>query len=495
MKNIYKIYLLSILLIGLSACSEFLDVNEDLNNPSTSAPKNLLPAVLGNAATLTFNAGENSVYYSLQLATQLGNDITRDRWDYRTQTRVGIFRHHYYDVAGNAVNIITEAEKNAMDVNYLGVGKIMLAYSFLITTDVLGDMPYSEAFTGKDSPKYDTQEEVYAGIGILLNEGIQHLEAAIDRGAQISEMNSNHDPVYGGNLRAWKSFAHGLKARFLIHQTNVGVDLTEVVKQVDLALENWRTPWFAFSGGDVWTRNPWGPTADKPLLYSMRVNELANAAPTTFFMNFLMSGTDIDPRVPKHFTPNADGDYLAIESGVGRESTPKEDLPLLLDMAMTKDDSPIAYMDESELHFIKAEALFASNKGAAYQSYINGIISDMEKLEVDATEQNAFLNNPAFVAQNETELDLSDIMTQKLIAMYLHPEAWVDIRRHDWSTTVYPGLSRPAGVDKNIFGEDQWIARIPYNMETEYIYNLPEIERLGAKDPTFLATKLWWMKH
>lgn len=492
---IKRILFFGALMVGFTACSEFLDVNEDLNNPSSSAPGNLLPAVLGNSATLTYNAGEMSAYYTQQLATQSGVDRTRDRWDYSQETRVGIFRHHYFDVAGNANNLILEAAEDELAVNYLGVGKVMMAYAFLTTTDVLGDMPYTEAFTGKDSPKYDTQDVVYAGIGTLLDEGIQHLQAAIDLGNAVRPMTFTNDPVYGGDLSSWKSFAHGLKARFLIHQTNEGVDLNAVIEQVDLALQNWETPVFNFTGEDDWTRNPWGPQQGRPLLYSMRANALSSSAPATFFMSYLRDEADsLDPRVSKHFSPNESGEFIAVESGIGRGATPADEVAGLLDMAITKDDSPIEYMTEAELHFIKAEASFPASKESAYNSYIDGIISDMERLEVSSSEINEYLDNPEFVVQSADKITLSDIIIQKLIAMYLQPEAWVDMRRHNWSTEIYPGLTRPSNVI-DAFGEDQWIARIPYNMETEYIYNLPEIERLGAKDPAFLAKKLWWMKN
>lgn len=490
-----KILTLSALMWAFTGCSDFLDVNDDLNNPSSTAPANMLPGVLANSATLTYNAGEISTYYTQQLATQTGNSITRDQWDFRTQTRVGIFRHHYFDVASNANNMIKWAAEDELAINYQGVGKLMMAHSFLVTTDVLGDMPFEEAFTGKDSPKYDTQDVVYEGIGKLIDESIVLLEKAIAADGAVRPMTANNDPVFAGNLHAWKAFAHGLKARFLIHQTNVGVDLSEVTKQVDLALQNWETPHYPFTGGDVWTRNPWGPTAGKPLPYSMQVNILSSSAPATFFMSFLRKEDALDPRAVLHFEPNASGELIAVESGVGRPGNlESEDLPGLTDMALTKDDSPLAYMTRAELHFIKAEAAFASSKSTAYDSYIAGIISDMERLGVSAEEQSEFLNNPFFVAQSESELTLSDIITQKFVALYLHPEAWVDMRRHNWSTDIYPGLSRPANVNKAAFGEDKWITRIPYNMETEYIYNLPEIERLGAKDPAFLATRLWWMQ-
>lgn len=495
MNKLFKILTLALGTFMLSACSDFLDVNGDLDNPSETAPKNLLPAILGNSATLTYNAGEISAYYSLQLATESGFDRTRDRWDFSQEVRVGIFRHHYFDVAGNANNLILTAEEDNLAVNYLAVGKIMMAYSFLTTTDVLGDMPYTEAFSGKDSPKYDTQETVYAAIGTLLDEGLAHLQEAIDVGVALRPMDANDDPVFAGDLQAWMSFTHALKARWLIHQKNVDADMGQVITEVNAALDNWTTPSYGFTGEDDWTRNPWGPLQGRPLLYSMRANALSGSAPSAFFFNLMKTESDdLDPRAPLHFEPNDDGEIISVVSGDGRGTTSGDDMPGMLDMARTKDDSPIDYITEAELYFIKAEAAFDTDKNTAYNSFIAGIQSDMTALEVPQAEQDGYLSNPDFVPQNANDLTLSDIMVQKLIATYLSPEAWVDVRRYGWSDDIYPELTRPTNVLESVYGENLWISRIPYNMETEYIYNLPEIERLGAKDPEFLATKLWWMQ-
>ena len=479
------------LLVG---CEDYLDVNEDQDNPSKTAPQNLLPAILGNAATLTYNAGEISAYYSVQLATETGFDRTRDLWDFSLEVRVGIFRHHYFDVAGNAFNLINTAAEDELAKNYEGVGKIMFAYSFLITTDVLGDLPYNEAFSGKDSPKYDTQETVYEQIGLKLDEGIQDLRDAIALGSSVRPMTASHDVLFDGDLDAWITFAQGLKARWLLHQSNVAPDMTRVIEYVDQALAEWVTPSYAFSGLDVWTQNPWGPNQARPLLFSMRANALSGSAPSTFFLDLMKSVDYVDPRAPKHFEPNSGGEILSVVSGDGRRDIPRDDLPGLLDMALTKDDSPIDFMTESELFFIKAEAAFNSNKAMAWDNYLAGIRSNMDALEVAPAEQSTYLSNSDLVAQNANELTLSHIMVQKLIATYLSPEAWVDVRRYNWDPNIYPGLSRPTNVQESVFGEDQWITRVPYNMETEYVYNLAEIDRLGAREPEFLMVKLWWMQ-
>ena len=45
------------------------------------------------------------------------------------------------------------------------MGRILKARTFLRMTDLWGDIPYSEAFTGTNiTPAYDTQESIYTDL-------------------------------------------------------------------------------------------------------------------------------------------------------------------------------------------------------------------------------------------------------------------------------------------------------------------------------------------
>ncbi len=95
---------------------------------------------------------------------------------------------------------------------------------------------------------------------------------------------------------------------------------------------------------------------------------------------------------------------------------------------------------------------------------------------------------------------LSDLMTQKYIAMYMQPEQWTDMRRYHFSNkrnenkhgdaqeTVYPKLRRPYNLYQAYWEdglspaerEDAWVYRLNYDPETEVKYNIKELQRLGA---------------
>lgn len=138
-------------------------------------------------------------------------------------------------------------------------------------------------------------------------------------------------------------------------------------------------------------------------------------------------------------------------------------------------------------------------------------------------QMNAFLNNEAFYEYDrkgkaitrvrpvsergnerwyfeESTFDLSALMTQKYIAMYMQPEQWTDMRRYHYSNSrnnygigdaqeiVYPGLRRPYNLYSAYWidgltsseQENTWVQRIPQDPDTEGKYNRQELERLDA---------------
>lgn len=101
---------------------------------------------------------------------------------------------------------------------------------------------------------------------------------------------------------------------------------------------------------------------------------------------------------------------------------------------------------------------------------------------------------------NESEYSLSDLMTQKYIAMYMQPEQWTDMRRYHYSNNrnnygigdnqeiIYQNLRRPYNLYSPYWidglteteKENTWLQRINYDPQTEDVYNRAELERLGA---------------
>ena len=190
--------------------------------------------------------------------------------------------------------------------------------------------------------------------------------------------------------------------------------------------------------------------------------------------------------------------YLYVVPSEGKDATRSDDeYPNLLGSYVTQDKAPLIWLSEEELHFIKAEALFQSGDAAsAFISFKEGIQKHMQRVGVAPSDIVAFIAGPT-VPQNAAELTLSDIMMQKYLALYLQGEAWADMRRHNYDSQIYKGLKRPKYLAYywNEDNPNEWIERLPYDTETEEIYNKPTLEALGAyQNPEWLKKPMFWAK-
>ena len=88
-------------------------------------------------------------------------------------------------------------------------------------TDCYGDLPYSEALQGKTGanggpsiylPKFDTQQDIYAGL-------IQELKDANGLLNASKELIQS-DILFNGDVMKWKKFANSLRMRLLLRRSN-----------------------------------------------------------------------------------------------------------------------------------------------------------------------------------------------------------------------------------------------------------------------------------
>ncbi len=502
MKRLINKYTKSLLLVFLTSlsisCEDFLDVNVDSDNPKNATPNFLMPPVMSLMAVNCYEQGETTAYFAQHVATQSGFNAVKDRWDYRSVTRVGLFRRHFFDVGGNAKNLINMANAEGSN-NYEGVGHLMMVLSTQTATDLFGQMPYTEALKGNASPPYDDQNVIYDGMLVEIDLAINLLSNTNETDRLMS---AKEDVVYRGNMSSWQGFAHAIKARLLLHLTpNLNQNYQAIIDEVDAALATWEDPLFPYiSDGTRWEKNLWGPTIDRPQ-WDYIDNTLRSSAPTSFLVEVVMgydpaTQTINDPRMPLMMKPNTLGEYLTVIPSQGKSPLRDQDeYPDLYDTYYTSDDSPQPYITEEELYFIKAEAAFNSgNTTMAYTAFLEGIRLHMARVGVNTADVNTYMASTMIPSQS-SDLRLSHIMMQKWLALYLQAEAWVDIRRYQFDKTVYVGLERPTNLASFWTENDdtEWIQRLPYDNQTEEIYNKPELERLGAyQNPEWLKIPLWW---
>lgn len=135
--------------------------------------------------------------------------------------------------------------------------------------------------------------------------------------------------------------------------------------------------------------------------------------------------------------------------------------------------SSVPLMTYYELKFIEAEAQFQKgSKAAAAAAYNEAVKANLKyTLQNDTT-------YAASIKKTAGDITLSDIMTQKYIALFLRAESWTD-----WRRTGIPNLTATSG---NVTG-----GVIPRAL----IYPSKEI-RYNSNTPTgrTLTSKLWWDK-
>lgn len=468
--NMRKQYILGLVFVFLLAtgCEDYLDINEDPNNP-TSAP---LSGLMVNSTLETgqnvYDVGGITSFYVQYLASPNEASST----DIHDEVSYSGTWANLYNIMTDLSDLEIQAEEEGA-TEYLGVAKILKAINLGMTVDLWGNVPYSEAFFAQTlTPGYDNAEALYTEIFTLLDDGI----AALEQGNSSVELGSD-DFFYSiegendSDIDAWISTANALRARYLLHLSETSAyDPQAVLAAVDNGYSSSTQDAQLNSYASSIQRNPWATVAinnDNLLLGGWTSEQLVEA----------MDGTTydyVDPRMTYMFGTTDDGEYLGTPNGAGRGDAAEqgERSYLVTDSYYAAEQAPILVVTYFEQLFIEAEAaLDAGDAGRAYDAYLAGIRTHMEKLGVEDAEIEGYLANPE-VSVGATALTIDEVMKEKYIAMYLHPEAWVDARRYDYQ---YEDMTLPANHNPALGGE--FIKRLVYpdTEQTRNSSNLPQV--------------------
>ena len=123
----------------------------------------------------------------------------------------------------NLTDAIYATKDDSTQVNVHAALRILRVYVGGLLTDVYGDVPYSEAglgyLTGNVTPAYDKQEDIYRSFFVELKEAANLFD---NKAASITS-----DPLFEGNLNAWRLFANSLRLRYAMRISDVLPDLAE----------------------------------------------------------------------------------------------------------------------------------------------------------------------------------------------------------------------------------------------------------------------------
>ena len=453
-----QVALLGSLAFAATSCEDYLggDTNVDPNRTTEITLEAYLPAIMDATAESHYYVA----YEADQVAQQLA-DYFSSGADIHEEFRIGTgWTFLYLRAMTNAKLLQQQAEEQASP-HYIGIAKIMQAINLGLATDTWENVPFTEAFQGIEelTPAYDEQQVIYETIiPDLLNNAIVDLEApesALSPGAD--------DIIYGGDLEQWIKTAHVLKARFAIHLVNKGAAqaANNALAALEAASYESNEDDFQLEYDDR-NLNPWH--AQVALAINTGNFTVAPGAQLLDMMNGDLYGV-VDPRLPIMFELNDDEtEYEGMVNGTEAGNT----VNLTDDTWYANDEAPLLMITYAEAKFIEAEARFLASGGTpntvgsteeAYQAYLDGIAAHMDKLGVATAEKEAYLADPR-VAVGAANLTLALILKEKYIALFLHPEAWVDLRRYDYSNQLYRGFALPANHNPQLGG--QFIQRASY---------------------------------
>jgi accessory colonization factor AcfC len=467
MKKLF-LYTVSFLSIGLAGCDKYLDVNTDPNLVTNPPINSLLVSSTYQTGLNVQRMGNVTSYYVQYLASP---NAGSDRDTYKEEDLSVTWNNHY-----NAMTDIRQMMRLAQErvaTEHLGVAKVLMAMNLNMLINTFGDVPYTEAFQGKEdlTPAFDDEQALHDTTLKLVNEAI----AEFNKPAPIVRLDAASDQIHKGSVAAWKKTAYALKARFLnqLSKTNK-YNATEILAAVANAYTSNadNAALTAFQGNSPW--NQVARNNANLLLDGWLSEQFVDALNGTSF------GTE-DPRLPLITNKTRNGVFRGTPNGAGRIGSGTNNEESVLQNTATsfysKTGAALWLVTFAEVKFIEAEAAFRSNdRTRAYAAYLAGIRAHMDMMGVDAAARDAYISSPT-VSVGATALTLAHIFKEKYVAMFLHPEAWVDARRFNYQ---YKDFSLPVGA---ALGE--FIRRAAYP--------LVEASRNGANVPEVtMTTRLWW---
>lgn len=206
--------LLTLVLVMFNSCEDYLDINDDPNNP-TEVPVNQLLATVevDIAGSLGASVGGLSGYTSAMVHQMFQRGGTHQFYDlqgsdFEVLTPWNIMYSRLLTDIRQIINLGTQDEGNE-DWHYVGIVQIIKAYTFSVLVDIWGDIPFTEANQGSTlrMPVYDQGENIYPQLFDLIDEGITNLQKT----SNLSP--GNDDIIYKGDLDQWIKFGKTLKLK------------------------------------------------------------------------------------------------------------------------------------------------------------------------------------------------------------------------------------------------------------------------------------------
>ena len=509
MKKFYNI-LLSVLtaVVLVTACNpaDFGDINKDPNNPSTAFTNYLFTSAATYVPYFVLGSATNGYdpwqqewpgYISESKNNQYGPLATTV--EYTTVSTI------YLYALRNLKQIIEmnedEDQKSGSNVlafgsndNQIAVAKTLSAFYYMSLTDIIGPICFTEALKGKSddiwTPKYDSQDVVYAGLDTMLKEAYAKFN-------ENEDLSGDADILYGGSVSKWKKF-------------NASLRMLLAIKMSDVDPANGKTRFAAAysDGGMVSNADSFMYTYDdltwNRLYYWVSPDYSGagfNAVPNMFIVeqmkalkdNRMFKYFDIEgyrgARPEDKFPRDSYDSFYGVPFGLSTNDAVNAwtSVCCSINSSLLGMSATVPVIPAARVLLVEAEAAargwISADAKALYEA---GISASFDQWGASGADAYIVSEGVAFDSSKAIE----QIAIQRWIASYMSDgvEAWADWRRLD-----IPKM--PVGPGAKDSGNTHYPDRLRFYTDTDVAYNnanyLEAVKTLrGGEDNT--TSRLWW---
>lgn len=545
------IFSLVAMLIFLNSCSKKIDAAYQNPNAQTVEPiESLLPGVIGNFLGNASSAGSGYglggdatiigryiQYWNNYAVTSSDNGGTQ--YDQMGGTVGGsdllgsVWAMFYYG-QGQNLNRIIEWGSQQQKWDYVGVAQAIRAWGWLEMVNQYNSIILKQAFnTSLQQFNYDDPSDVYDTVRATCYRALTNLNRT-DGAVSAANLAIGDAYMNNGDVNKWKKFVYGVLARSYQYLSNKSAYLSN--HYADSAIyyanlgpaSNSDNITLKFAGQRTsGTSNYFGPFRGNvgSLRQSAYIANLLSGLNSTAF-----TGVQ-DPRAWYLIRENSNGTFKGVQPGQGSAGILTPDLPKnfwgntfnsvgapLADSGryVFRDTAQFPVMTASEMQFIIAEASYRKgDKATALAAYTNGISLNFDMLAnqyafnvpsfaiITPASKSSYLSNPSVVPTNPGSLTLTQIMLQKYIALYgwgVH-ETWADMRRFHYTdldpvtgAQVYADFV-PGGGTLYINNNGKYVYRARPRYNSEYLYDIPSLQKVGALNLDYHTYECWFSQQ
>lgn len=441
-----KILLISAVALSavLGSCDSYLDINQDPNSPAEGNIETnmLMPAIEMNVAAsygsfLRIAGGFHSEQYAHLNGTE--NYIDYSQFN-MSATRSSSTYTQFTQKALQNTKTVLEKSLAAEDWGTYLAATTLRAFVYQALVDCYGEVPYTEALDPNNlAPKYDDGQTVYEGVIAELNTALEYASAS-----NPVVTNFLYPSATAGQ---WIQFANALKLKLLMRMANVKDVQSEVAPLI--AEDNFPTSDVSYAG--CWSNesghmNPFFSEEFSTAWGSSQINIAANIAiiGTMQVLDAEGNVAYLDPRLPKFFEKNGEGEYVGGVSGTNYPRTSFSVTKWCRPVASF--DMPVYLITVSEIEFFKAEyyARYGSAADAAAH-YAKAIEASFATAGVEGAAEYV-ARYPYDAGNYQKSIGVAKWVALSGVNTF---EAWCEMRRLD-----YPAFGTIEGSDMYKIGDD-----------------------------------------